>query len=337
MALSIKDTITVVSATLAKSPKVVPFLRGKPGVGKSAAALAAGKKLGIPDERTLVVHINNHDVVDFTGVPSVVESQTVFNPTAMFYKFREGTGPGLIVLEELAQSSVHHQTWAAGFIYERETSTFKLDPQVRIIATGNRVEDRAGARPLLSHLAARMYDIDVESDLDSWVEWALENGVPPTGVAFLRFRPALLNQFDPTATASPTERSWTQLLTEIPDSLPTQLYMEIAAGKVGEGAATEWVAARDIMASMPNISEIRRDPDSVKVPSRIEVQFAVATALSATGTRATFAAEVAYMSKLPAEMQVLYMKDKIRMTPEIQAEAAFTRWTLENGKLLGAR
>ena len=122
------------------------MLHGVPGSGKSDASVQIGAALGIPKDRILVVHVNNHDVVDFTGVPSVVDGQTKFNPTDMFYQFRDGTGAGLIVLEELAQSSHHHQTWAAGFVLERETPTFKLDPQVRILATGNRAEDRSGAK-----------------------------------------------------------------------------------------------------------------------------------------------------------------------------------------------
>jgi hypothetical protein len=244
---SINQSKKIVASQWGKHPEVVPMFWGKPGMGKSHAALQLGEELGIPKDRTLVVHINNHDVVDFTGVPSVVDGQTIFNPTDMFYKFREGTGAGLIVLEELAQSSHHHQQWAGGFTEERATATFKLDPEVRIIASGNRAEDRAGAKPLLSHLNDRLWHLDIETSLDDWCEWAMDNGVPAIGVAFLRLRPDLLNDFDPSRRSNPTQRSWTKLLTQLPDDLPRDLYLMAAEGKVGEGAAAEWVAARDMM------------------------------------------------------------------------------------------
>ena len=165
---SINEVVSVATQILRKSPTAVPFFKGKPGMGKSDACVQIGHNLDIPEDRILIVHVNNHDVVDFTGVPSVTDGQTRFNPTEMFYKFREGTGAGLIVLDELPQSSTHHQTWAAGFLLERTTPTFKLDKDVRFLVTGNRVEDRAGAKQLLTHLSNRMYEFEMETSLDDW-------------------------------------------------------------------------------------------------------------------------------------------------------------------------
>ena len=184
---SINQAKSIVTSVQQETPEEAFMFHGVPGSGKSDASVQIGAALGIPKDRILVVHVNNHDVVDFTGVPSVVDGQTKFNPTDMFYQFRDGTGAGLIVLEELAQSSHHHQTWAAGFVLERETPTFKLDPQVRILATGNRAEDRSGAKPLLAHLNDRLFHIDIETSLDDWCEWAMDNGVNPLGIAFLRY------------------------------------------------------------------------------------------------------------------------------------------------------
>ena len=116
------------TALLSKTPHAVINFVGAPGLGKTACTLKVGANLGLSGPRILVVHVNNHDIVDFTGVPSVtVDGMTIFNPPKMFYDFREGTGPGLIVLEELAQSSTHHQTWAAGLFsnarHRRSSST----------------------------------------------------------------------------------------------------------------------------------------------------------------------------------------------------------------------
>ena len=97
---SINECKSTVSAIYRKSPKAVPMMHGAPGMGKSDACLQIADELGIPRDRVLIVHINNHDVVDFTGVPSVTDGMTVFNPTKMFYDFRQGTGAGMIVLEE---------------------------------------------------------------------------------------------------------------------------------------------------------------------------------------------------------------------------------------------
>ena len=319
------------TALLSKTPHAVINFVGAPGLGKTACTLKVGANLGLSGPRILVVHVNNHDIVDFTGVPSVTDDgMTIFNPPKMFYDFREGTGPGLIVLEELAQSSTHHQTWAAGFILERETPTFKLDPEVRIICTGNRAQDKAGAKPLLGHLNDRMYHFDMETSVDDWSGHAVENNVDPLGVAFLRLRPDLLNNYDPNNRSNGTQRSWYKLLTEVPSDLPTDLYLMIAEGKVGEGNAAEWVAARDMMHKMPSVDSIRLHPDRAEVPTEPAVRFAVATALSMTTEPEAFARDMQYVSRMPKEFQMVYVTDALRLHPDLHQTKDFINWAVAN-------
>ena len=334
---SINDCKTTIAAMFRKSAKVVPMLHGAPGMGKSDACLQVAQELSIPRDRVLVTHINNHDVVDFTGVPSVTDGMTVFNPTKMFYDFRQGTGPGMIVIEELAQSSQQLQTWAAGFVLERETPMFKLDDDVVIIATGNRAEDRAGAKPLLGHLNDRMYHFDVETSLDDWCGWALENGIDPLGIACLRLRPELLNDYDSSRRSNPTQRSWSKLFKEVPNDLATNLYMAAATGKVGEAAAAEWVSARDMMHKMPSIDSIRLHPADVEVPTEPAVRFAVSTALSMTATPDCFGRDMQYIRRLPKEFQMVYVSDALRLHPELNMTKDFVKWATDNTDIFTRR
>lgn len=327
---SINEVVSVATQILRKSPTAVPFFKGKPGMGKSDACVQIGRNLDIPEDRILIVHVNNHDVVDFTGVPSVTDGQTRFNPTEMFYKFREGTGAGLIVLEELPQSSTHHQTWAAGFLLERTTPTFKLDKDVRFLVTGNRVEDRAGAKQLLTHLSNRMYEFEMETSLDDWCEWAMDNGVDSRGIAFLRLRPQLLNDFDPNRSVNPTQRAWTQLFLEVPQDLPTNHYMMACQAKVGEGAAAEWCAARDLMDKMPSIDSIRLAPDKVEIPTEPAVMFAVATAMSMSTDADAFERDMKYIGRMNKEFQMVYVTDALRLHPKLQQTKPFVDWAIAN-------
>jgi hypothetical protein len=324
------QAIKVATALLRKSPTAVPMFRSRPGEGKSEAAIQIGKEgLGLPDDRILVVHVNNHEVVDFTGLPSVRDGQTTFNPTEMFYKFRKGTGAGLIVLEELPQSTTHHQTWAAGFVLERKTPTFELDPQVRFIITGNRAEDKAGAKPLLTHLANRLYQIDIETSINDWSAWALDNGVPTNGIAFLRLRPEILNDFDPNRQINPTQRAWTQLFRDVPDDLPADLYNIAAAAKVGDGPAAEWVSARDMMAKMPSVDAIRMHPDTAEVPHDPSIRFAITTAMSATGTPDSLDRDMKFIERMPPEFSMVYLSDMVRRhgVGAIQQTHTFIKWS----------
>lgn len=317
--------------------RVTPALMGLPGSGKSDVAVQIGRELGYSEDRILVVHINNYDVVDFTGVPSVTNGYTVFNPTKFFYDFREGTGGGLIIFEELPQSTHHHQTWYAGFELERQTESYKLDPEVRMICTGNRAEDKAGAKQLLSHLNDRLWFFDIETSVEAWCKWAVQNGINPIGIAFLRLRRELLNAFDPNRRSNPTQRSWTKLFTQIPEGMSTANYLAACAAKVGEGAAAEWVAARDMMAKMPNIDAIRLKPDTMEVPKEPSVQFAVATSLSTSTTVDSFARDLIYIDRMPKEFAMVYLSDVMTMHPELQQTATFRDWSMKNQDIfLGA-
>ncbi|MGH2364228.1 MAG: hypothetical protein ACRDHX_06205 [Chloroflexota bacterium] len=57
-------------------------------------------------------------------------------------------------------------------------------------------------------LANRFTRLNVQPDLDDWCKWAVKAGIEPVVIAFLRFRPALLHQFNREARAFPTPRSW---------------------------------------------------------------------------------------------------------------------------------
>jgi hypothetical protein len=175
-----------------------------------------------------------------------------------------------------------------------------------------------------------MYHQDVETSLDDWCGWAMVNGIDPMGIAFMRLRPQLLNDYLPTRRSNPTQRSWTKLFTEVPTDLPTDLYLCAAEGKVGDGAAAEWVAARDLMSKMPSVDTIRLRPDATEVPSEPAVKYAVATALSMTTTPDAFGRDMVYVGRMPKEFQMVYVTDALRLHPKLQQTKDFVQWAIAN-------
>jgi hypothetical protein len=175
-----------------------------------------------------------------------------------------------------------------------------------------------------------MYHFEMETSLDDWCEWAMTHGVDPMGIAFMRLRPQLLNDFDPNRQVNPTQRAWTQLFTEVPRDLPNDLYMYAAEGKVGEGAAAEWVATRDLMGKMPSIDSIRLSPEKVEVPTEPAVKYAVATALSMTTNPDAFERDMKYISRMPKEFQMVYVTDALRLHPKLTQSTDFIAWAVAN-------
>lgn len=328
--LSFQEIEEVSTAILSLHPTTPLNYSGAPGLGKTACGLKVAANLGVPEDRISIIHLNDHDVVDFTGVPSVVDGMTVFHPTEMFYKFREGTGKGFILLEELAQTPIPIQTFTAGFIEERVFGKYKLDPEVRIVCTGNRAQDRSGAKPLLAHLNDRLIHFDMVTSLDDWCAYAMSIGVNPWLIAFIRLRPDLLNNFDPVQRSNGTQRSWIKVDKTIPMSLPTNLYLAAVAGKVGEANAAEWVAAKDMMHKMPSVDAIRLHPDTMEIPDEPAVKFAVSTSMSMTATADCFGRDMVYIDRMPKEFQMVYVTDVLRLNPALQATPDFIAWAIAN-------
>jgi hypothetical protein len=335
MTQSLHEVIKTITPMLQRSSEITPLIKGPPGVGKSDICFQIGSSLGIPEDRILRVHINDYDVIDFTGVPSIQDGYTVFNPSKMFAQFKEGTGPGLIIVEELPQSSNLHQTWFAGFELERETPQFKLDPEVRIICTGNRKEDRAGTRPMLAHLNDRLWHFEVGTDVDDWVEWALDSGsIDYTDIMFIKWRPNLLNAFDPERDANPTQRSWTKVFTQVPKNVLPERYMQAAVqAKVGEGAATEYVGFLKIFKSLPDISGLidgHAVAKHVAVPSELPACYALAGSLVQHVDSVNINVIAEYMDKFQPELKMLFWSLATRREPELKNTKAYVKHAPKN-------
>jgi hypothetical protein len=106
--------------------------------------------------------------------------------------------------------------------------------------------------------------------------------------------------------------------------------MYACEGKVGEGAAAEWVAARSLMGKMPSVDSIRLNPDKTEIPDEPAVKYAVATALSMTAEPESFDRDMIYINRMPKEFQMVYVTDALRLHPELQQTKDFINWAVAN-------
>lgn len=320
-----------IASTLKHNPNAVFHIEGSPGTAKSSLCHEIAQDLNIPPDRVYIFLASIHDPVDITGVPKVNDSNhTEWCPPAQLAKFAQGTGPGLIVVDDLAQGQTSMVNACASMILDRRIESLAFDANVVFISTGNRAKDKAGSKTLPTHYSNRVCTVGMDFSIDDWSGWALQQGIDTNAIAFARLRPALLNDFDPTRATNPTPRSWTKLWTEVPMSLDNSLYLTLAEGYVGEGPAAEWVAAKDLMAKMPSIDVIFMQPEHAEVPHEPAIRYAVATALSIRTTPENFERALTYTKRMPKEFQMLYITDVVRLTPKVTATKAFIEWSIAN-------
>ena len=247
--------------------------------------------------------------------------------------------PTVWFLDDLGQASPAVQAAFMQLLLARRVNGHALPDCVTFAAATNRRVDRAGVSGILEPVKSRFGTIvELQPDVDQWCTWAADNGVSYTVIAFLRYRPELLCKFEATAdlTNSPVPRTWAKLAKGEGMNLPPELEAQAFAGAVGEGAATEYIAFRQMARSLVNLDAILLDPSKAKIPTQPSELYAVAVGLAARANDQNFARIVTYAQRLYSEADhgefaVLMVRDSIRRDEKIAYTDAFIR--MQSGPL----
>jgi hypothetical protein len=224
------------------------------------------------------------------------------------------------------------QNALCGLLLERRVGRLHLSPETYIITTGNRTKDKSGAQRIVSKLRGRVRTFEYTENIDDWSAWALESGIDPVLIQFLRFRPNLLSDFNPD-TICPTPRNW-ERVNQINPELPTDVYFANVAGDVGEGAAAEYTGFRRIYENLPNIEGLLMNPAKADVPTDPAVKYALVGALAHRATKDNFDRVYQYIERLEPEFGVMCVQDAMKLHPEVKTTKAFVQWAVNNAKVL---
>lgn len=284
------------------------------------------------------LRLSQSDPVDVGGLPRENKNTgaTERLPPSWFAHTGRSDLPeyGILLLDELPSAPLSVQTAAYQITLDKVIDEYRLKEGWAVFAAGNRVTDGGQYFKMPMALANRFCHIDVESDVDSWCEWAIDVGVDISLVAFIRFRPDLLNTYEHHVKdkvkgfAFATERQWAAVNEVVTNNvgLDPLVMSRVAEGLVGEGPALEYMAFRDVWASMPNVDAILINPTGAPVPDDASTQFAVCTAVAARCTAGNIAACLTYAERFATmgrpEMMMLLVKDIVRRQDNEQAKAA---------------
>jgi hypothetical protein len=251
----------------------------------------------------------------------------------------ERHGPeGILFLDEITSAPPTVSAAAYQLILDRRLGEYQVPDGWAIFAAGNRQGDRGVTYSMPAPLANRFSHFEVETHLDDWVAWAYHHDIDQRIIAFLRFRPELLFDFDPAhnPVAFPSPRSWEfahRALQKF-ESHP-QLLQGTLQACVGPAAGVELNAFVNSLDKMPDLDAILAG-EEVPVPNEIDLQYAVAAALVGRAIRAHEAGDGAevhgrildYARQFPQrEMGVMLVSDMHRAIGEaIFAVPQFSDW-----------
>lgn len=379
------------------------MLWGAPGIGKSAAFLDAARAIAKSLGLTGPV-LQRHDIREFrlrggpNGTPGDMRQAfgmfdlrlSMVDPVEVGGLPRENTENGtmeklppswfghtgrddlpdygILLLEELPTAPQSVQATAYQIALDGVIDDFKMKEGWATFAAGNRLSDGGVFTKLSNALANRICHIEVESDVNSWMNWAIDNGQDHSLIAFIRFRTDLLNTYEDhvknkrAGFAFATERQWeavNDFLVNNSDAAGSLLVdpataNAIMTGFVGSGPAAEYTGFRDTWHKMPNIDGIILNPDVAVLPEDAATSYAVMTALAGKASYNNLAQCLVYTDRLVdmgrAEMSMLFIRDMQRRQTLLQQAAndrgdrtfqdatmspAFTVWAQKNADLFG--
>jgi hypothetical protein len=254
------------------------MLWGPPGVGKSRIIAAIADTRGVP---LIDIRLSQMEPTDLRGIPFRKADTVEWAVPAMLPDAVRHGSRGILFLDEINAAPPTVSAAAYQLILDRRLGEYRVPEGWAIFAAGNRQGDRGVTYVMPAPLANRFTHYELDPHLDDWVAWAYDAGVDARIVAFLRFRPELLFDFDPAHSpiAFPTPRSWefAHLALKKFQGVP-ELLGDALQACVGKAAGIELKAFIDNMDRLPDIDAILRG-DRSDVPADIDLQYGVAAAL----------------------------------------------------------
>ncbi len=321
---------------------------GKPGVGKTEIIKLACEQMHLDkpvktriEECTLckrgVIHgmhlLITHPVVDepidYKGLPFAINGEADFLPYGNLKLMLSVEEPLAVLADDFGQAMDGVQkAWMQLFL-ERSINGQPISEHVTFLIATNRKKDRAGVSGILEPVKSRFTTIvELETHLDDWVEWALENSMPNELIAFINYRPALLDNFEATAeiTNSACPRTVANAGRLMKLNLPRGIEHEAYTGAAGHAFAAEFTGFLRIWRDLPDPDYCLANPKKVAIPTEPAVLYALSGAVAAKTTKKLMPNLIELSERMPEEYGVRTVWWASIQNKDLQNTTAFHAW-----------
>jgi len=329
-------------------PKQRNFLLvGDPGVGKTDVGKQGAK---LADYECQIFHPVWSDPTDPKGMPWIYMPKESEAPRAEFIPFGdlrrllETTVPTVAILDDLGQAAPLVQASYMPWLLERRINGKKFPDYVSFLACTNRRDNKAAVTGILEPVKSRFASIlNFEVDVEDWIKWAIEHDIHTVMRAFIRYRPNLLHDFQPTGdmTNSSIPRTVANVAKLFTDNYPQETEYELYQGAAGEGFASEFLAFAKIFRKLVNPKKVIQDPDSIVIPDTPDVLYALCAAVAHLSNKKTMSSIVKFAERLAmcssfqdgvarSEFAVLLIRDSCNHDIECRNTREYIEWQAKN-------
>lgn len=306
---------------------------GSPGIGKTSIVRQVAEEL---DADLLLNTPSTEDPTEPKGFPwaNATDEEAHFKPFGNLAKALRATKLTIWFLDDFGQAPASVQSGYMPLLQGRTADGHQLPECVVFVAATNRRTERAGVGGLLEPVKSRFSTIvELVPDLDEWCEWAItKKFMAPEVIAYLRWQPDALNQFVASADLvnCPQPRTWESagryLMQKITDKA-----VEAAAinGAIGEGQGGQLLAFVEMFRQLPSVDGILVDPDSAVIPDKVNVLYAVSTAVASRVTEKNFSRAARYAVRMEeagfGDYAALLIRDTMRRNSKLQQTPEFVK------------
>jgi hypothetical protein len=285
-----------------------------PGLGKSQSIDQTGnfimKLLGLSRFGVKKFFLSTVEAPDVRGygLPDM-ENRTMFFTDAPWMPGESDPEHGFIFLDEFRQSGHDVQKPAAELLNNGSVGDSQLPITYMVVAASNREEDRSGVQRSLAFIENRRIELKVEPHLDSWVEWAEQEGnIHWAAIAFAKSQPGLIFKDKVPDKPGPfcTPRSFCKVSHLIGDYFSEEQFIELASGAIGEGTTAQFVSFMRVVEQLPEFDDIVNNPKKCKLPDkeRPDAQYACTQMIAHRVDGDTAEPAFDYLKRMPREFQV---------------------------------
>lgn len=305
---------------------------GAPGLGKTQIIVQLAKEL---DYDLVIMHPVVFDPTDLKGVPAIVEKKmpdggveprAEYLPTAQLRKLLTAEKPTICFLDDIGQCSKGVQAALMQLVMQREVNGHKISDHVIFTAASNRKQDKAGVVGMITPLISRFKTrYKLTADLDSWLTWAYDNDIAPEVIAFVKWKPDFLHQFDPDYVDSDGETMSNQpcprTIEAVSDVFKVGLRdYETIEGAIGEAFATEFlsfVQMIETLGDFPRKIATGQNPKlSELTDSSPSIMFALTECLTGMSKKSFVNIAKWVRTEMPSEYQAKFVTDVERRFPD---------------------
>jgi hypothetical protein len=316
-----------------------------PGLGKSAGVYQAADRIAKRLSKRVTVKpfflttVEPPDVRGF-GLPGKdVDGSAIMQFTkAPWMPRKEDSEFGIVFLDEFGQANPDVAKPAAELFHSGRVGESHLPMTYMVIAASNRETDRSGVGRSLAFIDNRKMQIQIKPDLDAFLDWGEKQGIHHAALSFAKSHPATVFKDKVPEKPGPfcTPRTLVKI-SYLVDRLPRDLFLEAAAGYIGEGAAAEFTTHMNVVDALPKWEDIVAAPDKAKLPeNRPDATYAAMMLVSNRVEGHTAKPAFAYLKRMGKEFQVAGLKKVLARCPTMIQTPDFAAWLRENKELVYA-